>query len=189
MKYIFLVVYIFLFSNIKAQAPIDSTLDTMYFKRLKKVEIIETRKVRTAIEEAEYQKLRRRVIKLYPYALMAKQIYVDLNNNMQVMQTKKEKRKYKKGKEAELRERFEAEIKNLYTTDGPVLVKLIYRETGHTTYDLIKELKTGFKAWIFQIAAKNNGYNLKDTYDPAVDVEIEGIIQSMQKDGTLPTGL
>lgn len=88
-----------------------------------------------------------------------------------------------------MRERFEAEIKNLYTTDGPVLVKLIYRETGHTTYDLIKELKTGFKAWIFQIAAKNNGYNLKDTYDPAVDVEIEGIIQSMQKDGTLPTGL
>mgnify|MGYP000561858516 CR=1 FL=1 len=52
----------------------------------------------------------------------------------------------KKQKEQELRDRFENEIKALYTTDGPVLVKLIHRETGKTTYDLLKESKRDFAA-------------------------------------------
>jgi hypothetical protein len=167
-----------------------ATNDTIYKKQLKKVEIFDHKKVRTAEEQAQYERLKRKVIKLYPYALMAKQIYKDVNSNLDSLKTSKAKRQYRNAKETELRERFENEIKNLYTSDGPILVKLIYRETGHTTFDLLKELKSGFKAWAYQtFMAKKFGYSLKETYDPAIDTDIEGVIQSLQKDGTLPVGL
>jgi hypothetical protein len=181
-------------SNLSCQVFISKkdtgTADTLYRKQLKKVIIEDVKRVRNADEQAQYERLKRKVIKLYPYALMAKQIYKDVNKNLDSLSTNKEKRKYRNAKEAELRDRFENEIKNLYTSDGPILVKLIYRETGHTTFELLKELKSGFKAWAYQtFMAKKYGYSLKETYDPAVDTDIEGVIQSLQKDGTLPVGL
>jgi hypothetical protein len=130
--------------------------------------------------------LRRRVIKLYPYALLAKQIYEETSANLNTLESNSEKRKFKKQKEQELRDRFENEIKALYTTDGPVLVKLIHRETNKTTYDLLRDNKSWFNCTLYQIAAKRNGYSLKDTYDPEMDRDIEGVVQILKSEGQLP---
>jgi hypothetical protein len=171
--------------TVEIDRSINPAIDTILKKSLPQVNITDKGLSRTPEEEEAYQKLKRRVIKLYPYALMAKQIYetsAQATSNM----SNKEKRTYLKGKEKELRERFENEIKALYTTDGPVLVKLIHRETNKTTYELLRESKSWINCLFYQMAAKNHGYSLKDTHDPLIDKDIENMVQLLKSEGQLP---
>lgn len=171
--------------TVEIDRSVNPNVDTILKKSLPQVDITQRGTLRTPEEEEAYQKLKRRVIKLYPYALMAKQIYetsAQATSNM----SNKEKRSYLKTKEKELRDRFENEIKALYTTDGPVLVKLIHRETNKTTYELLRESKSWFNCVFYQFAAKNHGYSLKDTFDPIVDKDIENMVQLLKSEGQLP---
>ncbi|MCE2964030.1 MAG: DUF4294 domain-containing protein [Chitinophagales bacterium] len=171
--------------TVEIDRSVNPNVDTILKKSLPQVDITQRGTLRTPEEEEAYQKLKRRVIKLYPYALMAKQIYetsAQATSNM----SNKEKKSYLKTKEKELRDRFENEIKALYTTDGPVLVKLIHRETNRTTYELLRESKSWFKCVFYQFAAKNHGYSLKDTFDPIVDKDIENMVQLLKSEGQLP---
>lgn len=198
LKKIFLLLAVFSYSIISSQEntatvepieinrAINPDVDTILHRTLPKVNILEKGRARTAEEEEAYQKLKRKVIKLYPYALLAKQIHETTNQNLNSLESNRDKRKYRKEKEKELRDRFENEIKALYTTDGPVLVKLIHRETGKTTYELLRESKSWFNCTIYQIAAKNHGYSLKDTYDAIIDKDIENIVTLLKSEGQLP---
>jgi len=171
--------------TLEIDRTINPNVDTILKKSLPQVNIIDKGYARTQEEEDAYQKLKRRVIKLYPYALMAKQIYESSAQATSSM-SNKEKRGYLKGKERELRERFENEIKALYTTDGPVLVKLIHRETKKTTYELLRESKSWINCLFYQMAAKNHGYSLKNTHDPIIDYDIENMVQLLKSEGQLP---
>jgi hypothetical protein len=196
MKYLILILISLKFINVFGQSnTMDTTRTTITMldpngdtlrKTTQAVIVKDLRPKRTALEEEAYQKMRRRVIKLYPYALLAKQIYEETSANLNTLESNSEKRKFKKQKEQELRDRFENEIKALYTTDGPVLVKLIHRETNKTTYDLLRDNKSWFNCTLYQIAAKRNGYSLKDTYDPEMDRDIEGVVQILKSEGQLP---
>jgi hypothetical protein len=196
MKYLILILVSLKFINVFGQSnTMDTTRTTITMldpngdtlrKTTQAVIVKDLRPKRTALEEEAYQKMRRRVIKLYPYALLAKQIYEETSANLNTLESNSEKRKFKKQKEQELRDRFENEIKALYTTDGPVLVKLIHRETNKTTYDLLRDNKSWFNCTLYQIAAKRNGYSLKDTYDPEMDRDIEGVVQILKSEGQLP---
>ena len=143
-------------------------------------------RIRSIQDEEAYQKLKRKIIKLYPYALMAKQVYINSTNEIDALEKKSEKRKLKKEKEKALRERFENEIKGLYTSDGPILVKLIHRETGKTCFEIIREFKSGFNTFFYQMIAKRYGYSLKDTFNPETDMDIENMVQFLKSEGQLP---
>jgi Domain of unknown function (DUF4294) len=171
--------------TVEIDRSINPNVDTILKKSLPTVNITDKGHSRTAEEEEAYQKLKRRVIKLYPYALMAKQIY-ETSAQATSSMSNKEKRTYLKTKEKELRERFENEIKALYTSDGPVLVKLIHRETNKTTYELLRESKSWINCLFYQMAAKNHGYSLKDTHDPLIDKDIENMVQLLKSEGQLP---
>jgi hypothetical protein len=162
------------------------TNDTIFKRRLNPVFIKDSIRTRTALEEEAYQILKRKIIKLYPYALMAKQVYINSNNDLNLLEKKSEKRRLKKEKEKELRDRFENEIKGLYTSDGPILVKLIHRETGKTCHEIIREFKSGFNTFVYQFVAKRYGYSLKDTYNPEKDSDIENMVQFLKSEGQLP---
>lgn len=196
MKYLILILISLKYINADCQSnTMDTTRTTITMldangdtlrKTTQAVIVKDLKPKRTALEEEAYQKLRRKVIKLYPYALLAKQIYEETNANLNALESNSDKRKFKKQKEQELRDRFENEIKALYTTDGPVLVKLIHRETNKTTYDLLRDNKSWFNCTLYQIAAKRNGYSLKDSYDPEMDKDIEGVVQILKSEGQLP---
>ncbi len=167
----------------------DSTAiknDTLYYRRTNEVIITNKIAERTSAEQEAYLRLKQKVIKLYPYALLAKKIYENSTQEMSNLETNKEKRKFKKEKEKELRQRFENEIKGLYVTDGPILVKLIHRETGKSCHELLKEIKGGFNVFFYQIVAKRYGYSLKETYDPEKDKDIENMVQFLKSEGQLP---
>lgn len=132
--------------------------------------------------------LKRRIFKVYPYAKLAADKLTQLNSTMAKLKTNREKKKYFKIVEKYLEEEFEPRLKKLSRKDGQILVKLIYRQTGSSTYDLIKEYKSGWKAFWANSTAYLFDINLKTEYQPYAvteDYHIEGILNVAFNQGQL----
>lgn len=125
-----------------------------------------------------YYKYKSRIKKVLPYVKIAKQLYTELQEEKSNSK-KREYRHYRKDLEKEMRAKFEKELKDLNTGQGEMLFKLINRETGNNAYEIIKQVKGGFNAWIMQQLAKRWGYDLKDKYDPKQEKMIELIIKEL----------
>ncbi|HEX8563306.1 MAG TPA: DUF4294 domain-containing protein [Flavobacterium sp.] len=137
----------------------------------------------------DYLILQNRVYKVYPYAKIAAERLTMLNRNMAKLKTKKEKKKYFKIVEDYIENEFTGKLKKLSRKQGQILVKLINRQTGNTTYDLIKEYKSGWKAFWSSNTAKLFDINLKAKYDPYrvnEDYLIETILIRAFDSGRLP---
>lgn len=122
--------------------------------------------------------LRNRVYKVYPYARIGAERLLLLNKNMNALKTNKEKRKYFKIVEDYMENEFEAQLKKLSRKQGQILVKLIYRQTGFSAFDLIKDYKSGWKAFWSNTTAKLFDINLKTPYAP-YDVNEDYFIETI----------
>jgi hypothetical protein len=122
--------------------------------------------------------LQRRVYKVYPYAKTASERLVMLNKGMDALNSNREKRRYFKIVENYLNNEFETQLKNLSRKDGQILVKLIFRQTGKSTFELIKELKSGWKAFWSNNAASLFDINLKTKYAP-IEVNEDYLIETI----------
>ena len=132
-------------------------------------------------QAARYDRLVRNVVKTYPYARVSAALLEQYGYEVSALKSDREKDLYMKLAEAELRAEFEAEITDLTITQGRILIKLIDRETGSTGYDLVKQLRGSFQAFIWQGVAKLFGNDLKDEYDPlGEDAVIEQVVQRIQ---------
>ncbi|WP_166926453.1 DUF4294 domain-containing protein [Flavobacterium poyangense] len=110
--------------------------------------------------------LQNRVYKTYPYAKITADRLTALNQGMARLKTNREKKKYFKIVEDYLNNEFEDRLKKLSRKQGQILVKLVHRQTGITTYDLIKTLKSGFKAFVSNTTANLFDISLKKEYKP-----------------------
>ena len=142
------------------------------------VEIYSTRIFKTPEERAKFNRLRYNVLRVLPYAMFARNRYARLQQDMASGISRREKKKLVKQFEKEVKDMFNREIKNLTITQGGILIKLIDRETGSSSYELLKDMKGGFTAFFYQSVARIFGNNLKNKYDPQEDRDIEAIIQS-----------
>ncbi|MEP7263820.1 MAG: DUF4294 domain-containing protein [Bacteroidota bacterium] len=156
--------------------------DTIPLINLAPIEIIETLSPEAALRMKAYLKLRRDVLKAYPYARLAANKLKLINDSLVHISNKRLQKKYIKQTEDALKEDFEKDLKNLTVTQGKILIKLIDRETGNTTYHLVKELRGSFTAFFWQGMARLFGDNLKSEYDPeGDDVMIEGIVRQIER--------
>ena len=114
----------------------------------------------------QFSLLQNRVYKTYPYAKVAAERLIALNKGMGALKTNKEKKKYFKIVENYMENEFEAQLKKLSRKQGQILVKLVYRQTGQTTFQLIKDLKSGWKAFWSNNTAKLFDINIKEKYAP-----------------------
>lgn len=129
-----------------------------------------------------YYRLRFNVIKVYPYARLAAIKIKEMNDHMSTLKTDREKRKYQNKFEDQLKEEFEEQMKKLSVNQGKVLVKLVQRETGQSAFALVKDMKGGVNAFIWQNAAKLWGNDLKAPYEPnGADRTIESIVQQIER--------
>ena len=90
-------------------------------------------------ERLDYFVLKRKVLKVYPYAKMASERLTKLNLRLEKIKSKRKQKKYTRMLEKFLQEELTAELKRLTRTEGQILVKLIYRETGVSAYSLVRE--------------------------------------------------
>lgn len=125
----------------------------------------------TPEEKKAWLLLQNRVYKVYPYAKIASERLTVLNKNMAALKTNKEKKKYFKIVEDYMENEFEAKLKKLSRKQGQILVKLVYRQTGETTFALIKELKSGWKAFVYNNTGKLFDIDIKRKYAPYEDNE------------------
>ncbi|WP_025742121.1 DUF4294 domain-containing protein [Aquimarina pacifica] len=136
----------------------------------------------------KYLILRRKTKKVYPYAKLAADRLTTLNERLENIESKKKKKKYIKILQKYMEEEFTAELKKLTRTEGQILVKLIYRQTGKTMFELVKEYRSGWRAFWYNNTAKLFSISLKEKYDP-INVEedywIEDILQRSFQANTL----
>lgn len=168
---LFLICFLLLTSAIQAQviqkeSDIIIENDTILNDTIELPEII-VRKEKLDIEaRKQFALLQNRVLKVYPYAKITAERLTALNRGMANLKTEREKKKYFKIVENYLTNEFEAKLKKLSRKQGQILVKLIHRQTGTSTYDLIADLKSGWKAFWSNTTARVFDINLKTKYDP-----------------------
>ena len=162
---------------------------------LDEVILFQPLRFQTIEELKKYLILRNRTLKVYPYAKLASDRLKRLNERINSIKKKNSKKKYTKRIEKFIYSEFEEELKKLSRSQGRILIKLVHRQTGTTTHDLVKELRNGWRAFIYQTTASLFDLTLKDTFDPRENREdfmIEDILQRANSDNIIeldPTAL
>jgi len=144
---------------------------------------------RNRAKKNSYDRLERKVIKVYPYAKAAGDIMKKYELLCQNITDSREQKRLLDEAENSLKEQFEKDLRGLTISEGVILIKLIDRETGNTSFKLVQDLKGKFSAFMWQGLARVFGHNLKDDYDGAgEDVWIENIVLRIE-DGEIPVEL
>ena len=160
--------------------------DTLYIYNMSEFAVVDLKPYDDPEKDRLFRKLRWHVRKVYPYAVTAANKLRMYNAELEGVKKRRKRRKIMKHREKALKTEFEDVIKKMSRTSGRVLVKLIDRETGESTYDIIKEMRGGFKAWIYQGVGKLYGADLKARYNPKTNEEdemIERVVQSLIAEG------
>ncbi|WP_422104085.1 DUF4294 domain-containing protein [Winogradskyella sp.] len=131
-------------------------------------------------ERIRYIVLRRKTLKVYPYAKLAAERLETLQKRLATLERKRDRKRYAKVIQRYIEDEFSEELKKLTKTEGQILVKLIHRQTGKTTFQLIKELRSGWRAFWFNNTANLFDISLKREFSPIDEEEdylIEDILQ------------
>lgn len=142
----------------------------------------------SAEDKRRYLILKRKTIKVYPYATLAAVRLDSLNARLSRYEKKSDRKRYAKLMQKYIEGEFSDELKKLTRTEGQILIKLIHRQTGHTTFDLVKELRNGWRAFWFNNTASLFDLSLKKEFDPMNEKEdylIEDILQRNFQSGRL----
>lgn len=144
--------------------------------------------LKTEMEKKYYIWLRKRVRDVWPYVKIAVDEYNSIQDTAQYFTNKRQKKKYIKQRQNELANQFEKQLRDLSLSRGQILIKLIHRETGKTTYEIIRELRGGINAFIWNAAGGAYELDLKtefDTHKVREDSYIEVILRKDFQSGRL----
>ena len=157
--------------------------DTIFISDISEVKILEFKNI---MEKNQYLILKRRILKVYPYAVLAKEKLNSIQLGLDTIPKRRHKKRYTKDSAKWVKEEYTDRLKNLTMSEGKILVKLIYRETKTTSYEIVKSYRGRFNAFFWQTMAKLWDNNLKTEYDPInirEDMLIEHIINQAKSDG------
>ena len=144
-------------------------------------EFIKTGQLVDPDERARREKLKNDIYVVYPYVIAAAVVFKDINANLDKIEDRRSRKKYLKTMDKNLDRTFKEPLKNLSIDQGHVLIKLINRETGQNCYSIIKELKGGFSAVLWQSVGVLFKNNLVREYDPEDrDKEVEMIVRELE---------
>lgn len=197
-KYIFLLFPFLLVAQINKDASSDSITEKYLIIKgdsiprtsidLQEVMILNKLKFSNKKERIRYLILRRKTLKVYPYAKMASDRLDSLTRHLARLKTNREKKKYTKKIQKYIEGEFSDKLKKMSRTEGQILVKLIHRQTGRTAFDLVKELRNGWRAFWYNTTASMFDISLKREFDPVNEKEdylIEDILQRSFQSGRL----
>ena len=192
--------FLFLFSTlISSSQQIDDDTATDYIRiegdtivkgsiGLNEVLLLPRRPFKNSEQIRKYLILKRKTIKVYPYSVMASKRLKSLNDRLLIIKTKRERRRYTRMVQRFLEDELTPELSKLTKSEGQILIKLIYRQTGITPYNLIKNLRNGVKAFFYNTTARFFDLNLKTEFNPEIILEdyyIEDIIQRSVRDNLI----
>ncbi|WP_276167156.1 DUF4294 domain-containing protein [Zobellia alginiliquefaciens] len=188
--FLFFVHFVFLGYTQVEEQPLDSVTEKMIIVEgdsifrnsidLDEVYLFGKLKFSSYRDKLRYYILRRKTLKVYPYAKLAAERLEELNDSITKIKKRRHQKKYTKEIQKFIEEEFSEELKKLTRTEGQILVKLIYRQTGETAFELVKELRSGWRAFWYNTTASMFKISLKERFQPDQvheDYLIEDILQ------------
>ncbi|QIE58318.1 DUF4294 domain-containing protein [Rasiella rasia] len=193
---IFTYLYILLFTAVFAEAQTveeikqeQDSLTTFYYIidgdsipreyiDLEEVVLLNKLEFNSKEDRRRYLILRRKTRKVYPYAKLASERLTTMTERLKTIDKKRDRKKYTKRIQKYIEEEFSEKLKKLTRTEGQILVKLIHRQTGRTAFDLVKELRTGWRAFWYNTTAKLFDISIKEEYRP-FDVKEDYLIEDV----------
>src|SRR5699024_1855526 len=166
---------------------VDKVKDTLEIK-LDEVWLLPKISFESNLDRREYLKTKRRVYKVYPFAVLAAERLQVVNELLETLPNNRSRRVYLRRAEKFMLEEFTDTLKTFTRSEGRILFKLVHRQTGQTTFDLIKEYRSGWKAFWFNTAASVYDLSMKQTYEPYTEKEdfyIEDVLQNGFRIGRL----
>ena len=155
--------------------------DTIPYIVLPVVESYSDRIFKNKRDKAKWERLRYNVKIAYPYAIMAAARLKEYDRILSQIANPKERELFMKNAEVQLKKEFGEDLKKLTVSQGRILIKLIDRETGKTTYDVVKDMRGSFSAFMWQSVALMFNSSLKYDYDPqGEDSSIETAIKLIE---------
>ena len=157
--------------------------DTFFIADVPEVEVLA---FKNKEEQKKYNILKRRVLKVYPFAISAKEKLMNIQVGLDSIPKRRHKKRYTKEVAKWVKEEYADRLKNLTMSEGKILVKLIFRETNTSSYEIVKSYRGRFNAFFWQTMAKFWDNNLKTEYDPVNDREdmlIEHILIQAKLEG------
>lgn len=152
---------------------------------LEEVVLLNKLEFNSKADRRRYLILRRKTRKVYPYAKLAAERLTTMTERMKTLERKRDRKRYTKRVQKYIEEEFSEKLKKLTRTEGQILVKLIHRQTGRTAFALVKELRTGWRAFWYNTTASMFDISLKEEYKPfevKEDYLIEDVLErSFQK--------
>ena len=161
--------------------------DTLLIE-LDEVLLLKKLKFDASYDQRYYYWFRKKVIKAYPFAKVAAERLEILNDSLANIKSKRKQKKYVKEIQKYMEGEFTDQLKKLTRTEGRILIKLLHRQTGIIAFDLVKDYRSGWKAFWYNTTASMFKLSLKDGYDPMnvnEDFLIEDILQRAFVDGVL----
>tara|TARA_B110000046_G_scaffold169185_1_gene188085 strand:- start:145 stop:828 length:684 start_codon:yes stop_codon:yes gene_type:complete len=155
---------------------------------LEEVRLLNKLNFKSDYDRNYYYWFRKKTLKAYPYAKLAAERLEVLNRRLEKIKSKSKSKRYTKKVQKYMEGEFTDQLKKLTRTEGRILIKLIHRQTGITTFGLIKEIRSGWNAFWYNNTAKLFKLSLKLKYNPANNNEdfiIEDILQRAFIDGIL----
>ena len=168
--------------KIQGDSVVRSSID------LDKVVLLPKIGFKNSKEIKKYLILKRKTLKVYSYAVLASDRLTTLDKRLAPIKRRRDKKSYTKKIQKFIVNEFYDELIKFTQTEGQILIKLIHRQTGITTYKLIKELRNGWSAFWYNNTAKLFNMSLKKEFNPYTaeeDYLIEDIIQRSLRDKKL----
>ena len=141
---------------------------------------------KTKEEKLNYYRTKKRIKKVYPIALFAKNKLNEIRSSLDTIPKNRKKRKFKRELGKWVKNEYEPIFRKMSIKEGRILIKLVYRETNYTTYDLVKDYRGRFSAFFWQRVIKAYDNDLKMKYDPISNSEdelIESILNELILEG------
>jgi hypothetical protein len=189
---IFLFALVLICFRVEAQQPEGKVLnaiivdgDTIPVDEIPEITIYQKYAKTSFSEDKKFNRLVKNVKKVYPYAKLAGIKFNEYSGLLANVKSDKDKRRMMKKAQDELEAEFGDDLKALTFTQGKILLKLVDRQTGNSSFELVQEFRGKFVAFFWQSFARLFGYDLKVSYDPlGEDKDIE-LIVLMIENGTI----
>ena len=156
--------------------------ETLPEVEIEEVTVTKKMGIRARFQWWKYRRLVNNIKKVYPYALIVREKFSEINDTLQYIEGEKERKQFLKDYETNLFGKYEDDIKHMTITQGRILIKLIDRETQNTSYQLIRDYRGSISAFFWQGIARIFGSNLKSEYEPyGEDYLIEKVIYEIEQ--------
>lgn len=164
-----------------AQSPASGAEgDNVLMVRLENVNVVSSRLWENDTVRYRYNQMRYYVTTILPYLDEAVRLFSEIDEKLNDPDLdRKTRRAFINAQEERVRTRFEEKIRDLNTTQGVLLVKLIARETGLNIYGMLSDFKNPVAALKWQAWAKVNGFNLNRKYHPSDEPDLEQIMEGL----------